>query len=166
MLRKLFVIPLLIIALISLLESRPTINEQTQTKPESETQTYPNFYGRLRIPEVNIDVALYYGHQQEITDRQDSANIFSLSAFDGIYISDHKSQEFGKLLNVQVGMKGYLDLASGHTLSIECTDVLDGYHTGWGIADENGNTNLDADYIMYTCLNGIHNIRICLWKHS
>ena len=33
-------------------------------------------------------------------------------------------------------------------------------------SDENGNTNLDADYLMYTCLNGIYNIRICLWKHS
>ena len=124
------------------------------------------YYGRLCIPDVGIDVGLYYGAQQEICDRQDSANIFSMRVFDGLYIADHNTQEFGKLANVTVGMRGYLKLADGTIFPIICTEVLDGYNTGNHIVDQNGNANLDADYLMYTCGNSRSNILICLWKHS
>lgn len=201
--KKLFVIPILVFVLVSLIPSHgipfnkfheiepqiettgpsqePTTSETDHIEPETypehddtsstqpdhnESEAYPNYYGRLCIPEANIDVALYNGIQQSITDRQDSANIFAMSAFDGLYICDHRSQEFGKLVNVRTGTKGYLHTAAGYTLKIECVGVLQGYNTGRAITDVNGNTNLDADYIMYTCENGIHNIRICLWKHS
>ena len=155
-------------------ESEPTVEETyfIQTEPTTPTEieteskpVYSNYYGRLIIPDVGIDVALYSGAQQYITDRQDSANIFAMSVFNGLYISDHKSQEFGKLLNVQVGMRGYLHTASGYKLNIVCVDVLDGHNTGRYIVDENGNTNLDGDYLMYTCRSGIYDIRICLWKN-
>ena len=162
-------------------ETHPTEQEQTQatehptvphTHPTDPTQTQhqvdtkpANYYGRLCIPGAGIDVGLYYGADQAICDRQDSANIFSMSVFDGLYIADHNTQEFGKLSNVTVGMQGYLQLPDGTSFNIVCTDVLNGHNTGKYIVDENGNANLDADYLMYTCRNGAQNILICLWKH-
>jgi sortase (surface protein transpeptidase) len=125
-----------------------------------------NYYGRLCIPDAGIDVGLYCGAHQEICDRQDSANIFAMSVFDGLYIADHNTQAFEKLVNIKVGMRGYLKLANGVILDIVCTDVLSGHNIGNRIVDQNGNTNLDADYLMYTCEDSWHNILICLWKHD
>jgi sortase (surface protein transpeptidase) len=139
-------------------------NQEQQTPNNTDNRPI-NYYGRLYVPDAGIDVALYYGAQQEICDRQDSANIFTMSVFDGIYIADHNTQEFGKLFNVTVGMRGYLQLADGEVFNIVCTDVLNGRNTGNHVVDKNGNTNLDADYLMYTCRDGRQNILICLWKH-
>lgn len=147
-------------------EEQPTENKSDSGQDSQKNDNYSvNYYGRLCIPDALIDVALYYGADQEICDRQDSANIFSMSVFDGLYISDHNTQEFMKLFNVTVGMRGYIQLANGAKFNIVCTDVFAGNHTGKHIVDENGNTNLDADFLMYTCSNGWQNVLICLWKH-
>lgn len=144
----------------------PDINtEPTLLEPDIKPEP-TNYYGRLCIPEANIDVGLYYGADQAITDRQDSANIFTMSVFDGLYIADHNNQEFANLYAIVVGMRGYLTLANGEVLNIVCTDVFNGHHTGKHIVDENGNTNLDGDYLMYTCRDSWQNILICLWKHG
>ena len=135
------------------------------TRPTAPPKLYPNYYGRLRIPEVKLDVALYLGADQAITDRKDSANVFSMSVFDGLYISDHNTQEFGKLLEVEVGMRGYIALADGTKLSITCTEILTGRNTGKYIVDENGNTDFDGDILMYTCRDSWRNILICLWEY-
>lgn len=139
---------------------------EPSTRPTDPPKLYPNYYGRLHIPEVGIDVALYYGADQAITDRKDSANVFTMSVFDGLYISDHSTQEFGKLLDVEVGMRGYIVLADGTKLGITCTEILTGHNTGKYIVDENGNTDLDGDILMYTCRDSWRNILICLWKHD
>jgi hypothetical protein len=67
--------------------TRPKLTIRSTEPPK----VYPNYYGRLHIPEVGINVALYYGADQSITNRKDSANIFSMSVFDGLYIADHKT---------------------------------------------------------------------------
>jgi sortase (surface protein transpeptidase) len=64
---------------------------EPSTRPTEPPKVYPNYYGRLHIPKVSINVALYYGADQSITNRKDSANIFSMSVFDGLYIADHKT---------------------------------------------------------------------------
>lgn len=142
------------------------IETSTETEAEVYTEEHPtNYYGRLCIPNAGIDVALYHGASSGITDRQDSANLFSMSVFDGLYISDHNNQEFAKLFNVTVGMSGYIRRADGTVFNIVCTDVLTGHNTGAYIVDEEGNTNFDAHFLMYTCRDHWTNILICLWKH-
>lgn len=143
-------------------EPTPTVKP---VKPHSVSKP-DNYYGRLQIPEVKLDVALYLGADQSITDRKDSANVFTMSVFDGLYISDHSTQEFGKLLDVEVGMRGYIVLADGAKLSIACTEILTGRNTGKYIVDENGNTDFDGDVLMYTCRDSWRNVLICLWKHD
>lgn len=154
--------------------TQPTQNPTQVTQPPTKPTQLPtkpvdysdNYYGRLYIPDVDISVALYYGAQQEICDREDSANIFCMSVFDGFYIADHNTQEFGKLANVKVGTKGYIRLFDDTIVGIVCTEILNGKNTGNYIVDEDGNTNLDADYLMYTCQDTTRNILICLWEYD
>ena len=136
---------------------------ESSTRPTDPPKLYPDYYGRLHIPEVGVDVALYYGASQKITDRKDSANIFSMSVFDGLYVADHNTQAFKNLHKVLPGTKGYIELQNGDIRYIECIDIFDGYNTGKLITNKNGQTNFQADYLMYTCKKG-QNIVICLWK--
>lgn len=149
-------------------EEQPT---EPPTEPPAELPTDPprenqpaNYYGRLVIPDAGISVGLYHGADQAITDREDSANLFSMRVFDGLYIADHNNQEFSKLFNVTVGMRGYIRTADGTVFNIVCTDIFNGHNNG-KIIDEEGNTNFDAHFLMYTCKGYGTSILICLWKH-
>lgn len=125
------------------------------------------FYGRLYIPDVSIDVALYYSIDQDVTDRDDSANIFTWYDYLGEVICDHASQEFSKLFGVTCGTTAYIEVDNGKTIHIKCVDVLDGYNTRTGgIVDTEYNTAHGlASYMMYTCKDSFgDNVRIWLWE--
>lgn len=124
-----------------------------------------NFYGRLYVPDANIDVALYYTNSQFITDRADSANLYMWATYSGEIIADHSDQEFRKLFNVEVGTEGYIRTYAGDIINIRCIEVLNGHNTGLDLTDEDGKTVMGtADYLMYTCRSGWQNIRICRWN--
>lgn len=131
----------------------------------SDDSKYSNFYGRLYIPDAKVDVALYRGNSQGITDRKDSANIFTWITGIGEIIADHNNQEFAKLFSVEKGMLGYIQLEDGTIINIECVDIIDGHNTGYELLDSD---KIDAtgktDYLMYTCRNGWYNIRIWYWN--
>jgi hypothetical protein len=120
------------------------------------------YYGRLYIPDLDIDVALYNSYEQYITDREDAANIFG----DGetyYVIADHNNQEFSKLFGVTVGTKGYIKTKFGTCIGIECTSIFNGYNAGYVITDLAGNNVMGLDdYLMYTC-NSYGGVFICLW---
>lgn len=125
------------------------------------------FYGRLYIPDVSIDVALYYSIDQDVSDREDSANIFTWYDYPGEVIGDHASQEFSKLFGATIGMTGYIDVDKGETIHIKCIDVFDGYNMRkGGLVDSDYNTaHGRADYTLYTCRDNTgDNIRIWLWE--
>lgn len=151
-------------------ETMATITTQEpEITPPATNGVYEDFkdiyYGRLFIPDADISVALYYGHYVHITDREDSANVFSFEDFRGFTIADHKNQEFAKLYNVRVGMEGYIDNKYTGRIHIRCVDVFNGYNNGKYIIDENGANAMDmTDYMMYTCRNNTTNVLICLWE--
>lgn len=128
---------------------------------------YSNFYGRLYIPDVGIDVALYSGISQSNTDREDSASIFAYIIYIGEIISDHNNQEFSKLPDVVVGTSGYIVLRNGEIINIKCVEITHGYNTGTRIVDKNRCVVMGkSDYLMYTCCNccdGWQNIFISQW---
>ena len=131
----------------------------------SDDDYYSDFYGRLYIPDANVDVALYYGWYQYITDRVDSANIYTWINCDGETIADHDYQEFWKLFNAEIGTTGYIKRKDGSIITIECTDVFDGHNITSDVTDENGVSAYGrADYMMYTCRDGWRNVRFWLWK--
>lgn len=132
----------------------------------ADDRNYPGFYGRLHVPAVGIDVALYDDYSQAVTDRKDSACIFCWkpSVNNSVLIADHANQDFGALKQVTVGTSGYIELADGTRDTIYCTAVLNGHNVGSDLVDENYNVVYNAGrYLMYTCLNGWQNVRICVW---
>lgn len=126
---------------------------------------YDIYYGRLYVPNAGINVALYRGSKQSITDRVDSANIFTWSYSDGYTIADHNNQEFAKLFSVKIGERGRIELKNGNVINIKCVDVFNGHNTGTHIVDTSGVDAVDRnDYMMYTCIDNWKNVRICLWE--
>lgn len=156
--------------------TEPEITKPTETPAEPADTTepvkdlylddndYPDFCGRLYIPSVGIDVALYYGNDQAAADRTDSASIFQYSVYDGEIIADHSNQDFSKLFGVSVGDTGYIRLSDGGTVNIRCVEVFNGHNTGTELTDNDYNNVMGQyDYLMYTCRNGWRNILICQW---
>ncbi len=157
-------------------EDMPTDSGQVETtvKPNDNynNNIYEDmkdlYYGRLYIPELNINVALYYGIKQYITDRLDSANIFIVERRNYFIIADHNNQEFETLLNIRVGMTGYIQNKYDNIgrINIECVDVFNGHNIG-KLTDTNGVEVIpDVDYLMYTCRDSSRNIIICLWNKT
>ncbi len=122
--------------------------------------------GRLLIPSVGIDVALFlWGEgededimRQNVTDNLDSALLYS----DGVgqIIADHSNQEFRTLPLVRVTDPAYI-LTGDFILSLTCDMVINGINTGFGITDTEGYpVTADEDFICYTCGENWMDIRI------
>ena len=131
--------------------------------------------GRLVIPSVGIDVALFnWGKEpvgdystdkiveivrQEVVDREDSALLYYDDRVGNI-IADHSNQDFSVLSNVQVGDTAYI-LSGDRMVTLECGFVSDGVNTGYGITDKDGGWNHpNTDYVLYTCLEDWTHIQI------
>lgn len=126
-------------------------------------------YGRLFIPEVGIDVALFrkdleWANEpaQKVVDRKDSACVFKYGV--EFVIADHKHQGFDALYNVKVGDLAFIK-------NKESIQVLICIQTGNGI--NNGNlyfekvclTKLNkGGYAMYTCNQNRRNVTITFWQ--
>lgn len=149
-------------------ESEEAIIEELE--PELEIIEEPvkvdsGAYGRLYIPDVGISVALYDTHDQAVTDAWDSANIFTHGNYYGQTIADHNNQEFANLYSVSIGTTGYIQLADGSVINIQCVDIFDGNNIGKLIVDESGvSAHGRTDYMMYTCRDNWQNVRIWLWN--
>lgn len=140
-------------------EPEPEIIEEEPVEVDSWA------YGRLHIPDAGISVALYAGHDQAITDAWDSANIFVHGNYYGQTIADHSNQEFANMYSVSVGTTGYIQLADGPTINIQCVDIFDGNNIGKLIVDESGvSAHGRSDYMMYTCRDNWQSVRIWLWS--
>lgn len=122
--------------------------------------------GRLLIPSVGIDVALFlWGEgededvmRQNVTDNLDSAMLYS----DGVgqIIADHSNQEFRSLPLVRVTDSAYI-LAGDFILSLTCDMAISGINTGFGITDKEGYpVTADEDFVCYTCGDNWTDIRI------
>lgn len=117
---------------------------------------YPNFYGRLFIPSVGIDVALYNSWEQSTCDRRDSACIYPDLCENGTpFIADHNHQCFSVLKKVKPGDTAQVVTASGTIYSYQCVGVLDGHNTADGIPYDIKDENYQpvygtADLICYT----------------
>lgn len=129
-----------------------------------EMVTKPRLKGRLIIPNVGIDVGLYYvnwDNGQRIADRKDSAGWYHhyLTKTSNL-IADHSNQEFRTLKNIQVGDRAYI-LTKDSIIALTCTWVIDGHNTGDYITDADYHSVIDdAEYVCYTCLKGWRNVRV------
>ena len=137
----------------------------TATAPDYTDDTaYPRFVGRLHIPDVGIDVALYRSNKQGVVDRQDSAAYFDLATYPQHMIAaDHWTQGFATLKDVTAGVEAYILHGDGTTTNYKCVEVLDGHNTGHIITDSQYREVVSkSDLLMYTCINGWKNVRVVL----
>lgn len=154
-----------------------TTQAPAATEPPTEAVVPQNVNygtaGRLYLPD-GVSVALYYYEittenyevAQAATDRYDSATC----GYDyGVFvISDHRTQEFGSLLNVSVGDTAHIDYPDGTRVNMVCTSVFNGYNNGYDLLDENGNNAVEGapcDAIMRTCINSHGGIRLTYWRN-
>ena len=144
-------------------ETTQYVETQPSTSIYDDDYDYPGFYGRLYIPAIDINVALYSSREQEVVDRQDSAAIFLNSGCEGLIIGDHNYDGFSRLFNLGEGVTGYIVLADGSTVNIQCTWFGYGHNAG-PITDENYEPILTGyDYLMYTCYDGWKNVGVWKW---
>lgn len=148
------------------LDDLDTPHTITEAPDYSDDARFKSFRGRLYVPEVGIDVALYRTNKQSMCDRKDAACYFDLYPHDTMLIADHVTQAFGPLLDVAVGMIACIHTHEDEYVYMECVEVFDGYNYGHGILDGNKrNCNGRSDYLMYTCIPGRKKeVRVCLWN--
>lgn len=127
-----------------------------------EMHNRPYMEGRLLIPSVGIDVALFSEGEntqnkstevlrQDVVDLEDSALLYYDDPVGNI-IADHSNQDFASLADVKVGDAAYI-LSGDRMVTLECVFSTDGVNTGYGITDINGGwDHKDTDYVCYTCL--------------
>ena len=128
-----------------------------------EMANRPGMVGRLVIPSVGVNVALFSGSSQAIVDAQDSAAYFS--AGNAMVIGDHWNQGFTKIKSCTVGTKAYI--YRGDSIeTLTCTNVCRGINNDYDILYEDGTSATTSSWLlMYTC-NGAnyHDITITFWS--
>ena len=128
--------------------------------------------GRLTIPSVGVDVALYnaslYGGSQGIVDAHDSAAYMqdAWGLYNSVLIADHWNQGFDAMKHsVPDVTKAYIQTNSG-TIEYICVANFTGHNTGTDLTDNDYKriVNLYSDgLIMYTCNDHWSNVTIIFW---
>lgn len=116
----------------------------------TECASRPNMIGRLRIPDVGINVALIAENTTEAVDAPDSA-AFYLNYTNSYTIADHSNQNFVGIASCIPGSTiAYIDTPNG-TLTYVCTGVQRGTNDGWYFWNPDGTLFEYGDLFMYTC---------------
>lgn len=132
----------------------------------AECASRPGMYGRLSIPSVGVNVALFWPQSDAdavaIVDAPDSADIYYNNG--GTTIGDHSNQGFVKIANAVPGSTMAYIVTPNGTLAYRCSGITKGHNDGYLFWDEAGNLFQYPNLIMYTCRTADwHNIWIVTW---
>lgn len=130
-------------------------------------------FGRLYLPSVNLNVALYQteistgGEAQKIVDNRDSAAYFSIASHQ--IIADHSHQGFHKIANIPIGEKAYIKKTDSQIVTYQLIQKFEGMNQESDLTDLNGKSVFDEkeNLIMYTCykINEYENhVMITIWS--
>lgn len=120
-------------------------------------------YGRLVIPSVGVNVALFAVVSQAAADAQDSAAYFPFKNY--MLVADHWNQGFWKIKRCSVGTKAYIYRGTS-IQTLTCTGICRGANAGYDLLYEDGSSaTTGSGTIMYTC-NGsnYHDIILTFWS--
>lgn len=123
----------------------------------------PNMYGRLVIPSVGVNVALFAVVSQAAANAQDSAAYFPFKNY--MLVADHWNQGFWKIKRCSVGTKAYIYRGTS-IQTLTCTGICRGANAGYDLLYEDGSSaTTGSGTIMYTC-NGsnYHDITLTFWS--
>ena len=150
--------------------------EETHIETVLEEMARRGNIGRLTIPSVGVNVALFetsvynINHSQVIVDAADSAAYLSdtMTHYGFVMIGDHVHQGFSAIKNTSIGTVAYIDRGE-YRESYVCTEKFIGYN-GYGgrtgMFDTNGNDVAGRNpggLCMYTC-NSDGTITITFWQ--
>jgi hypothetical protein len=126
-----------------------------------------SYLGRLSIPSVGVDVAVYDDYTQSTVDNEDSAAyLYGADIYGQDVIADHVHQGFSGIKKAVPGSTyAYLNFGT-HTKSYVCTKNFIGYNTGPDLVDLNGQSisgQNNGGLCMYTC-NSDGTITITFWQ--
>lgn len=137
--------------------SAPTAKYTKSVKSEIKSR---GSYGRVKIEDADIDVALFYTKDlsklQQLTDAEDSAAMFKWK--DGnVIVADHSNQGFGNLREFTPDNSyAYITTAEG----VETYKCVEKVSNGWNLgstlafADKTAiGTKYTGSLILYTCNN-------------
>ncbi len=130
-------------------------------------------FGRLYLPSVNLNVALYQTEietgteAQKIVDNRDSAAYFSVASHQ--IIADHSHQGFHKIADISIGEKAYIKKNDSSITTYQLIQKFEGMNQGSDLTDLNGKSVFDEkeNLIMYTCykINEYENhVMITIWS--
>ena len=129
----------------------------------AEMQRRPGMCGRLVIPSVGVNVALFTGYEQGLVDAPDSAAYFP--AGNSMLVADHWNQGFTRIKNCHVGTLAYIYQGiSVQTLT--CTGICQGVNNDYDLLCADGSSaTMGGGTLMYTC-NGAnyHDVTITFWS--
>lgn len=124
----------------------------------AECASRPGMYGRLRIPSVGINVAVFTINSQATIDAPDSAAIYGGNG--GTTIADHSNQGFSRIANCVPGSTvAYIDTPDG-TQRYICSVRMTGHNVSTALTDDALNVFTYGGLIMYTCRDNSYNIWI------
>lgn len=129
----------------------------------AEMQRRPGMYGRLSIPSVGVNVALFTGGAQSLVDAPDSAAYFP--AGNSMLIADHWNQGFTKIKKCHVGTQAYIYRGTS-IQTLTCTGVCQGVNSDYDLLYADGSSaTMGGGTLMYTC-NGAnyHDVTITFWS--
>lgn len=134
-------------------EAEPESQAEQEPDPEdvaAQMASRPGMMGRLSIPDVGIDVAIFNSDSQETVDAVDSACYFDWLGYP--VMGDHQNQGWSALQYCVPGSTlAYFDNGSSVTTYI-CTDNFTGINTGYGFTYDDGTPISGSSLVLYTCL--------------
>ena len=129
----------------------------------AEMQRRPGMNGRLVIPSVGVNVALFDGHAQRFVDAKDSAAYFL--AGNTMLVGDHWNQGFSKIKNCHAGTLAYIYRGTS-VQTLTCTGVCSGINGDSDLLYADGSSaTMGGGTLMYTC-NGAnyHDVTLTFWR--
>lgn len=127
--------------------------------------------GRLTIPSVGEDVAIYWspleeGHAQEVVDQKDSAAIWQDEDSGTLIICDHRSDGFEAIKFCKPGCIAYIKQTDGSLRKLKCIGID---HKGRNLGvildgDKNRAAENGEDVMMYTCMQDRTHVCIVYWE--
>lgn len=134
-------------------------------KEREERSGIYDMIGRLIIPDIDINMALFNTNAQAVVDAKDSAACFKSG--DTFLVADHWYSGFERIRDCEKGDIAYVDMGD-KIYEFVCVEVIKGHNTGKILTDWDDNSIMydknPNGLTLYTCMNGWQNIRIAFFK--
>lgn len=144
-------------------ELKQSIGGVSNESVKLEMQRRPGMYGRLVIPSVGVNVALFNGMAQSLVDAVDSAAFFPFGS--SMLVADHWNQGFTRIKSCHAGTKAYI--YKGDSIeALTCTGISKGINNDYDLLYADGaSATTGGGILMYTC-NGAnyHDVTITFWR--